>query len=517
MQAYALTVDKFLDHAAKWWGAREVVTAEAGRIGYAALRTRCNRLSGAFASLGLRQSDRIATLAWNTQHHFEVYYGAMGAGLVCHTLNPRMTAAHLAAMVNEAEDRLLAVGAGLESLAQEIVLRCPSVETLVFLDEAQVPPTANLRTFAYESFLAEHGRDAQWGAFDENTPAGLCYTSGTTGAPKGVLYTHRSNYLHTLRALQADAIALTADDCVLAAVPMFHANGWGLPFAAPASGAKLVLPGRRADGASLTALIRDEGVTVAAGVPTVWLGLMDHLDETGGEVPTLERVIIGGSSCPDSVIRRMEERLQARVQTSWGMTELSPLGTVAPARGCERAAASGRPPMGLDLKLTDAAGATLPEQRGVTGHLKVKGASVVQRYFKAQSDVVDAEGYFDTGDLASIDGEGNLTISGRSKDLIKSGGEWINPVEIETIVGRLPGVGLVACIGQPDAKWGERPVLVVEKQKSHVLDDDALLAALRGNVADWWIPDQVIQVDHMPLAATGKIDKNRLRAEYRRA
>jgi acyl-CoA synthetase (AMP-forming)/AMP-acid ligase II len=517
MQAYALTVDKFLDHAAKWWGKREVVTAEAGRIGYAALRTRCNRLSGAFASLGLRQSDRIATLAWNTQHHFEVYYGAMGAGLVCHTLNPRMTAAHLAAMVNEAEDRLLAVGAGLESLAQEIVLRCPSVETLVFLDDAQVPPTANLRAFAYESFLAELGCDAQWGAFGENTPAGLCYTSGTTGMPKGVLYTHRSNYLHTLRALQADAIALTADDCVLAAVPMFHANGWGLPFAAPASGAKLVLPGRRADGASLAALIRDEGVTVVAGVPTVWLGLMDHLDETGSDVPTLERVIIGGSSCPDSVIRRMEERLQARVQTSWGMTELSPLGTVAPARGRERAAASGRPPMGLDLKLTDAAGATLPEQRGVTGHLKVKGASVVQRYFKAQSDIVDAEGYFDTGDLASIDGEGNLTISGRSKDLIKSGGEWINPVEIETIVGRLPGVGLVACIGQPDAKWGERPVLVVEKQKSHVLDDDALLDALRGNVADWWIPDQVIQVDHMPLAATGKIDKNRLRAEYRRA
>src|SRR6202789_1522475 len=349
MQAYALTVDKFLDHAAKWWGAREVVTAEAGRIGYAALRTRCNRLSGAFASLGLRQSDRIATLAWNTQHHFEVYYGAMGAGLVCHTLNPRMTAAHLAAMVNEAEDRLLAVGAGLESLAHDIVLRCPSIETLLFLDDTLAPPAANVRTFAYESFLAEHGCDAQWGGFDEDTPAGLCYTSGTTGAPKGVLYTHRSNYLHTLRALQADAIALTADDVLLVGVPMFHANAWGLPFAAPAVGAKLVLPRRHTDGASLAAIMHAEAVSVAAGIQTVWLGVLDHLDEVDGELPDLKRVLIGGANCPDALIRRMEQRLGARVQTSWGMTELSPLGTIAPLQApVKEIRASGRPPMGLD-------------------------------------------------------------------------------------------------------------------------------------------------------------------------
>ncbi len=269
--------------------------------------------------------------------------------------------------------------------------------------------------------------------------------------------------------------------------------------------------------ARLAALIRDEGVTVAAGVQTVWLGLLDHLDATGGDVPSLERVIIGGSACPDSLIRRMEERLQARVQTSWGMTELSPLGTVAPALGRERAVASGRPPMGLDLRLTDAVGVTLGQQRNVTGHLKVKGASVVDRYFKAETDTLDDDGYFDTGDLASIDDDGNLTISGRSKDLIKSGGEWINPAEIEAIVGRLPGVGQVAVIGQPDPKWGERPILVVEPQNCHTLDDEALLSALRGNVADWWIPDQVIRVAHMPLASTGKIDKNRLRAEYTKA
>jgi fatty-acyl-CoA synthase len=514
MQPYALTVDKFLDHAAKWWPDREVVTAEAGRICYSALRMRSNRLSGAFKALGLRIGDRIGTLAWNTQHHLEIYYGAMGAGFVCHTLNPRLTVAHLAAMANEAQDRVLAVGMGLVDVARELAIRCPSIETVVLLDEASNEAIGDRRTFAFETLLAEHGAATEWGDFGEETAAGLCYTSGTTGSPKGVVYTHRSNYLHTLRALQADSIALTPADSVLVAVPLFHANGWGFSFAGPAVGAKLVLPGRYNDGAHLAKLIRDEGVTVAAGVQTVWLGLLDHLDAIGGDVSTLQRVIIGGSRCPDALIQRMEERLQARVQTSWGMTELSPLGTVAPARGPERAVASGRPPIGLDLKLTDAAGKTLPQQRNVTGHLKAKGASVVQRYFRAAKDAVDDEGYFDTGDLAVIDDDGNITITGRSKDLIKSGGEWINPAEIEAIVGRLPGVGLVAVIGQADAKWGERPVLVVEPQKSHTLDAETLLDALRGSVADWWIPDQVIQVDHMPLAATGKIDKNRLRAEY---
>jgi len=522
MQPYALTVDKFLDHAAKWHPNAEIVSAGQSNaisyIGYATLRERSNRLSGALKALGLQTGDRIATLAWNTQHHLEVYYGAMGAGFVCHTLNPRLTIGHLAAIVNEAEDRVLMAGSGLADVAREIALRCPCVETIVLLDGAKHEGgIADRTTFAFETLLAERGTKTEWGKFDEESPAGLCYTSGTTGAPKGVLYTHRSNYLHTLRALQADAVALTPADSVLVAVPMFHANAWAFPFAAPAVGAKLVLPGRYTDGARLAKLIREEGVTVAAGVQTVWLGLIDHLDATGEDVPTLQRVIIGGSRCPDALIERMEQRLQARVQTSWGMTELSPLGTIAPAQGLSHAVASGKPPLGLDLKLTDARGQTLPQQRNVTGHLKARGASVVQRYFKAGKDVVDDEGYFDTGDLAILDGDGNLTITGRSKDLIKSGGEWINPGEIESIVGRLPGVGQVAVIGKADPKWGERPVLIVEPQKSQTLDDQELLDALRGNVADWWIPDQVIQVTQMPLAATGKIDKNRLREEYARS
>lgn len=518
MQAFPLTVDKFLDHAARWMGGREVVSADGDgpvrRIGYAALRERCNRMSGALAGLGLEFGDRIGTLGWNTQHHLEIYYAAMGSGLVCHTLNPRLTLQHLAAMINEAEDRVLAVAANLAPLWRELPALCPEIEHIVVMDGA-AEAVDGVEVWSHEALLEAHGAPAPWGQFDENAPAGLCYTSGTTGRPKGVLYTHRSNYLHTLRVLQADSMAITAEDSVLVAVPMFHANGWGLPFAAPAAGAKLVLPGRRTDGASLARLARDERVTIAAGVQTVWLGLLDHLDSTGEDLPDLQRIIVGGSHCPDALIRRMEERLGARVQTSWGMTELSPLGTISPASApAAEVRASGRPILGLDLKLTDAEGAALPRQRGVVGRLKVKGASVVDRYFKADQDALDAEGFFDTGDLAIIDEDGGLTICGRAKDLIKSGGEWINPAEIEEVIGRDPSVGQVAVIGRPDAKWGERPVLIVESRRGSRLDTQSLLAQLRGKVADWWIPDQVVEVPAMPLAATGKIDKNRLRADY---
>lgn len=519
MQSYALTVDKFLDHAAKWTGSREVATAGAGRISYSALRDRANRLSGALAHLGLVRGDRVATLAWNTQHHVEAYFAAMGAGFVCHTLNPRLTVEHLAAMINEAEDRVLAIAASLAPVLDALLPLCPCVAHVVLMDgpgdDRPVDRLHAARMWTFEALLAAHGRPVTWGDFSEESAAGLCYTSGTTGRPKGVLYTHRSNYLHTLRALQADAFALTAADAVLVAVPMFHANGWGLPFAAPAVGANLILPGRDADGASLTRLLQDERVTIAAGVQTVWLGVLDHLDATGGDVPDLKRVIIGGSACPDALIQRMEQRLGVTVQTSWGMTELSPLGVIAsPAAAASARRGAGRPLIGLDLKLTDAEGRTLEQQREVVGHLKVRGASVVDRYYKAEADALDAEGYFDTGDLARIDEAGNLTICGRSKDLIKSGGEWINPAEIEDIIGRHPAVGLSAVIGRHDPKWGERPVLIVELRQGSSVDEQALLGALRGRVADWWLPDQIVQVGTMPLAATGKIDKNRLRADY---
>lgn len=518
MQDYALTVNRFLDHGAKWHANARVITGGGTGsddvIGYGVLRDRANRLSGALLHLGLKPGDRLATLAWNTRHHVEIWYAAMGVGLVCHTVNPRLTQAQMADMIIQANDRLLCVGAGLREVGEALMRACPCLEKLILLD-GDLGEMGREDLISLEPLLTVHGRPTDWGDFDEQTMAGLCFTSGTTGAPKGVAYTHRSNYLHTLRALQADSMAITADDAVLVAVPMFHANAWGLPFAGPAVGADLVLPGRVTDGPSLARLIESYGVTVAVGVPTVWIGLLDHLDATGGETPSLERIIIGGSSCPDSLLERMESRFGATVQTSWGMTELSPLGVISPRTHRTGAAVgAGRPPMGLDLLLTDAEGSPLPDQRNAEGHLKVRGQSVVNSYLGSEAPAVDADGWFDTGDLAVLDDAGNLTLAGRSKDLIKSGGEWINPVEIEAIVGSLPSIGLVAVIGRSDPKWGERPLMIVEPAQGQKIHEDHLVSALKGRVADWWIPDRIVQVDAMPLAATGKINKTELRATY---
>jgi fatty-acyl-CoA synthase len=519
-QPYALTLDKFLRHAAKWHGSREVVTGSApARADYATLAERSNRLSGAFWALGLREGNHLATLAWNTQAHMECWYAAMGVGIVCHTLNPRLTADHLAKMMHRAGNRVLAVSSGLAPLVQDLVAQCPTIEHVVLMDDGPardaVPVLASARLWHLADLLAEHGAPASWGGFDEYAPAGLCFTSGTTGEPKGVTYTHRSNYLHTTHLLQADVMGLTCEDSVLVAVPMFHANGWGFPFAAPAVGAKLVLPGRDQDGASLAKLIAEEEVTVAAGVATVWLGLVDHLDAVGGELPSLKRLLLGGSAVPQALMDRLEQRLGVVVQTSWGMTELSPLGAMTPATAKTRVAArSGRPPMGVDLQLTDDEGTPLPDQRSGEGRLWVKGGSVVERYFGDDEKATDADGWFDTGDLATIDADGNLSITGRAKDLIKSGGEWINPAEIEAIVGNLPEIALVAVVGRAHEKWGERPVLIVEPRTGAEVSDEALLNALRGRVANWWLPDAIVRRAAMPLALTGKIDKMRLRAEH---
>ncbi len=519
-QPYALTLDKFLDHAAKWHGSTEVVTGSApSRIGYAAFRARANRLSGAFAALGLQQGDHLATLGWNTQAHMETWYAAMGVGIVCHTLNPRLTADHLARMIQSAGNRVLAASGGLAPLVEELVPLCPTIEHVVLLDDGPasdaVPAIERAMVWHIADLLAEKGEPVEWGGFDENLPAGLCFTSGTTGDPKGVTYTHRSNYLHTVHLLQADVMGLRSDDAVLVAVPMFHANGWGLPFAAPAVGAKLVLPGRDQDGASIAKLIADEGVTVAAGVATVWLGLVDHLDAVGGQLPSLQRLLLGGSAVPQALMDRLEQRLGVTVQTSWGMTELSPLGTIMPPTAQARVAAkSGRPPMGVDLLLTDENGVALSEQRGPEGRLRVRGASVVERYFGHQEKATDADGWFDTGDLATIDADGCISITGRAKDLIKSGGEWINPAEIEAIVGALPDVALAAVVGRAHEKWGERPILIVEPRAGADVSDETLLGALRGRIANWCLPDTIVRLAAMPLALTGKIDKNRLRADH---
>jgi fatty-acyl-CoA synthase len=510
MQDYALTLDKILAHAAKWHPHAEVVTRrESGavdRVGYDELHRRARKVSVVLRGLDVRKGDRVATLAWNTQAHVEAWYAIMGMGAVCHTLNPRLICAQLAAMLRKSGARVLIVSADLLPLAREVMVLDTPIDRVLVIDGPG--------ELALEPMIAQAHGDITWGDFDERTPCGLCFTSGTTGAPKGVSYTHRASFLHTLRNLQADTMAVTARDSVLAVVPMFHANAWGVPFAVPAAGAKLVLPGRHVDGASLAALINDEAVTIAVGIATVWLDLVEHLERTAGEVPTLERVLVGGAPLSPALMDRIEQRLGAAVQTSWGMTEMSPCGTIAAANAETRSAhLSGRPTLGVDLLLTDAEGRTLPEQRGVEGHLRVRGPAVIERYFGEGQPATDANGWFATGDLARIDAAGNLIITGRAKDLIKSGGEWINPAEIEAVVSALPEVSLAAVIGRPHQKWGERPVLVVQ-MRSDAISDDALLAPLRGKVAPWWIPDEVIRVPRMHLSSTGKIDKARLRMEY---
>jgi len=521
MQDFALTLNRFLDHAAKWHPRAEVVTGRDGgseRVSYEQLRARSARVSALLTEFGIGRGDRVATLAWNTQAHLECWYAIMGMGAVCHTLNPRLTAKQTAAMLDQSECRIVVVSADLASLAQQIVAHTSGVERVLIIDgtidawggDRNRPTVDELADLADETRAM-----APWGDFDERSACGLCFTSGTTGSPKGVTYTHRSSYLHALRLLQADSIGITAIDSVLAVVPMFHANAWGLPFAAPAAGARLVLPGRHADGASLARLIVQESVTIAVGVPTVWLGLVEHLDATGGDVPSLKRIMVGGAPMPPALMERLERRLGVIVQTSWGMTEMSPSGTVSSPNDPDRSSASaGRPAVGVDLLLTDADGTPLPQQRNIEGHLRVRGVAVIQRYFGENEPATDANGWFDTGDLARIDDGGSLIITGRAKDLIKSGGEWINPAQIEAIVCRLPQVSLAAVIGRTDQKWGERPVLFIEVREQQTISDEALLAALRGQVAPWWIPDAVIRLQHMPLASTGKIDKMRLRAKY---
>lgn len=519
IQDYALTLDKLLDHGAKWHSGKEVVTAHAdgstSRINYAGLRSRAKRVTAMLLRLGVLQGDRVATLCWNTQAHMECWYGIMGMGAACHTLNPRLTAEQIAWMLGQSEAEILIVSADLATLASKVVEQATHIRKILVIDPEQADlPTLDVLPSAQlmEELLTDDDDDPPWGAFPETTPCGLCFTSGTTGDPKGVTYTHRGNFLHTLRQLQADVSGMTSHDVVLPVVPMFHASAWGLPFSAPATGAKLVFPGRHTDGERLARLIVDEGVTIAVGVPTVWLGVFDYADAVGLAFPTLKSVMVGGAPMHPALMKRIEDR-GISVQTTWGMTELSPLGTAAPPGDARSPDTAGRPAIGIDLMLADSTGKPLAEQRGQEGHLWVRGTSVVERYF-GHVEPATRNGWFSTGDLARLNDDGQLFITGRAKDLIKSGGEWINPTEIETLVSGLPEVALAAVIGQPHEKWGERPLLLVEFRNGSALSDQALLEPLKGQVPSWWIPEDIIRLSEIPLAPTGKIDKKRLRSIY---
>jgi fatty-acyl-CoA synthase len=529
MQSWPLTVDKFFDHARQWHGQREIVSRSVEgpivRTTYAEAFERARRLSGALLALGVKPGDRVATLAWNTARHLEAWYAIMGIGAVCHTLNPRLHPDQLCWIINHAEDKIIFVDLTFAPLLAAHIDRMPTVEKLIVMTDAanmvEVP-----RGLAYEQLVEQHsGEGVVWGGFDENTAAGLCYTSGTTGDPKGVLYSHRSNYLHTMMTLQADVMGLSVRDVVLPVVPLFHANAWGITFSAPAVGAKLVMPGARMDGPAIYELLEAEGVTFSAAVPTVWQMLLQHIQPNKLRFSTLKKVVIGGSACPEAIIRAFHDDYGVEVIHAWGMTEMSPLGTLG-TMPPEQAAMTfdqqipyrlkqGRAPAGIVMKITDDDDRRQPHDGRTFGRLKVKGATVAGAYFKnAGGDILDQEGFFDTGDVATIDPEGFMQITDRAKDVIKSGGEWISSIDIENMAMGHPKVLLAAVIGVAHPKWDERPLLLVKLKDGEQSSREEMLGHLEGKIAKWWTPDDVLFVDEIPLGATGKIDKKVLRVRH---
>jgi fatty-acyl-CoA synthase len=517
MQHWPLTLDRFLEHARRWHGTREVVTRSndgpVTRCTYVDIHRRAKQLSQALLDHGIDREDRVATLAFNSARHLEAWYGIMGIGAVCHTLNPRLPIEQLAFIVNHAADRIIFADPHCVPTLRQILPRCPTVERVVlFADEAQLP--AGFEATAHESWIAGRAADCTWGEFPEETAAGLCYTSGTTGDPKGVLYSHRSNFLHGFATLMPDAFGLGRRDVVLAIVPMFHANAWGLAFAVPAVGAKFVLPGAKLDGASLFELLESEGVTFSAGVPTVWQGLLQHLERERARPSTLKRIVSGGAAMPEALIRAYQEKYGIEVRHAWGMTEMSPAGTVnVPPDLATPALKQGRAIFGVDMRLTDDESRAVPCDGRSFGHLEVRGPAVTRAYYRREAEgIIDAEGWFDTGDIATLDAEGVLQITDRAKDVIKSGGEWISSIDIENAAVAHPKAALAAVIGVPHAKWGERPLLIVQLKPGEAATEKEFLDFLEGKIARWWMPEAVRFSDAIPLGATGKIDKKRLRA-----
>ncbi|WP_027578918.1 fatty-acid--CoA ligase [Bradyrhizobium sp. Ai1a-2] len=529
MQDWPLLCHRIIEHAAKYHGTQEVVTRSVEgpihRTNYAEIHARALKVSQSLERDGIKLGDRVATIAWNTWRHLEVWYGIMGIGAICHTVNPRLFPEQIAWIVNHAQDRVVITDLTFVPVLEKIADKLPSVERYIVLtDKAHMPETTLKNAVAYEDWIAASDGKFQWKTFDENTAAAMCYTSGTTGDPKGVLYSHRSNVLHALMANNKDALGTSANDTMLPVVPLFHANSWGIAFSAPSMGTKLVMPGPKLDGASVYELLDTEKVTHTAGVPTVWLMLLQHMAANNLKLPHLQMVICGGSAMPRSMIEAFL-KMGVEPRHAWGMTEMSPIGTVAALKppfgertGEERLdvlQTQGYPPFGVQMKITDDAGKELPWDGKTFGRLKVSGPSIARAYFRVDSNILDEDGYFDTGDVSTVDAHGYMRITDRSKDVIKSGGEWISSIDLENLAVGHPAVAEAAVIGVHHPKWDERPLLIIQLKQGQQATREEILKFMDGKIAKWWMPDDVVFVDGIPHTATGKILKTALRDQFK--
>ena len=530
MQDWPLLCHRIIDHAAINHAGRPIVTRSVeGAIHettYAEIRARALRLGQRLERDGIRLGDRVATLAWNTWRHLEAWYGIMGIGAVNHTVNPRLFPDQIAWIINHAGDRMMLADLTFLPLLEQLAGKLPTIERYVVLtDAAHMPQTSLKNAVPYEQWIAEADGDFTWKSFDENTAAGMCYTSGTTGNPKGVVYSHRSNVLHGLMANTCDMKGYSSRDVVMPVVPMFHANCWAMMFAAPIAGASLVMPGAKLDGASVFELLDRYKVTCTAAVPTVWLMLLQHLEATGSKLPHLRKVVIGGSACPRAMAKTFQDVYGVEVIHAWGMTEMSPLGTACTLKP-EYAALGGdarldiqqkqgQSPFMVEMKITDDAGNRLPWDGKTFGRLKVRGPSVARAYYKDADTILDGEGFFDTGDVATIDRHGYMQVTDRAKDVIKSGGEWISSIDLENLAVGHPKVAEAAVIGVKHPKWDERPLLVLVLKKDQTATRDEILRFMQGKIASWWMPDEVVFLDEIPHTATGKIQKTVLRERFK--
>ncbi|MCC8964314.1 long-chain-fatty-acid--CoA ligase [Bradyrhizobium sp. Pear76] len=529
MQHWPLLCHRIIDHAALIHGRQEVVTQSVEgpihRTTYAAIRDRALRVAQKLDLDGIAVGDRVATLAWNTWRHLECWYGIMGTGAICHTVNPRLFPEQIAWIINDAADRIVMTDITFVPLLEKLADKMPGVERYIVLtDNAHMPQTSLKNAVAYEDWIADVDGSYRWHVGDENAASAMCYTSGTTGNPKGVVYTHRTNVLHAMMGNTGDAMALTATGTILPVVPMFHANSWGLAFAAPFVGAKMVMPGPKLDGASVYNLLQAEKVTVTAGVPTVWQMLLGYIEANKLALPHLKLVVCGGSAMPRAMIEAFLQ-LGVTPRQAWGMTETSPMGTMSVLKPpvtdlpdnekIDFLTAQGYPPFGVELKITDDAGASLPRDGRTYGRLKIRGLAVVRRYYGSDAEILDEDGYFDTGDVATIDPHGYMRITDRAKDVIKSGGEWISSIELENLAVSHPAVMEAAVIGLPHPKWNERPLLVIQLKSGMTVTAEQVLDFMEGKIAKWWMPSSVVFVDAMPHTATGKIMKTTLRDQFK--